>query len=57
MKITFEDKSYIQVSKSSNPNKIFITVAAKSAEDSHKLIANSVELTMEELVTLVKSLS
>lgn len=57
MKITFEDKSYIEVSKSTNPNKVFITVAAKSAEDQHKLIANCVELTEEQLVTLMRSVS
>lgn len=57
MKITFEDKSYIEITKSVNPNKVFITVAAKSAEDQHKLIVNSVELSDEELVTLVRSIS
>jgi hypothetical protein len=55
MKLTFEDRSYIEVTKSVNPDKIFLTVAAKSADDTHKLIVNSVELTTEQLLSLVKS--
>lgn len=57
MKLTFEDRSYIEVTKSISPDKIFLTVAAKSAEDSHKLIVNCVELTKEQLLTLTKSVS
>lgn len=57
MKISFEDKSYISAEKSNTPNKIFITVAAKSSDDQYKLIANSVEITIEQLLTLLKSVS
>jgi hypothetical protein len=57
MKISFEDKSYIEVTKSPTPNKVFITIAAKSAEDQNKLIVNCVELTEEQLVTLMRSIS
>jgi hypothetical protein len=57
MKILFDDRSYIEVTKSPNPNKVFITVAAKSAEDQNKLIVNCVELTEEQLVTLMRSIS
>lgn len=56
-KIVFDDKSYIEISKSDTPNKVFITIAAKSADDSHKLIANCVELTNEQLLSLVRSIS
>ena len=55
MKLTFEDHSYIEVTKSVNPDKVFLTVAAKSADDTHKLIVNSVELTTEQLLSLIKS--
>lgn len=55
MKISFDDKSYIEVTKSDTPNKVFITVAAKSADDQYKLIANCVELTTEQLISLMKS--
>ncbi len=57
MKIAFEDKSYIEVSKSNNSDKIFITVAAKSIENARSLVVNSVELTQEQLLLLVQSLS
>lgn len=53
----YEDKSYIEISKSSVPNKLFVTVAAKSSDDAHKLIVNSIELTETELLTLIKSAS
>ena len=56
-KLTFEDRSYIEITKSTSPDKVFLTVAAKSAEDSHKLIVNCVELTQEQLLTLTKSIS
>lgn len=56
MKLVFTDKSYIEVSKSGTPNKVFLTVAAKSAEDSHKLIVNCVELTNEEMLALLRSI-
>jgi len=57
MKLTFEDRSYLELTKSTTPDKVFLTVAAKSAEDSHKLIINCVELTVEQLLSLVKSIS
>ena len=57
MKLTFEDRSYIEITKSSSPDKIFLTVAAKSVDDSHKLIVNCVELTKEELLSLIKSMA
>lgn len=54
-KIEFEDKSYIEISNSNTPNKMFVVVAAKSTEDKFKLIINSVEITKEQLLQLVKS--
>lgn len=57
MKIIFDDKSYIEISKSISPDKIFLTVAAKSADNVNKLIVNCVELTQEQLLTLTKSIA
>ncbi len=56
-KLTFEDKSYIEMSKSNQPNKIFISIAAKDANNANKLIVNSVELTVEDFLMLVKSVN
>lgn len=53
MKITFDDKSYIQCSKSDNPGKIVIAISAKDHSDPLKKITNAVEITMEEFKQLV----
>lgn len=53
MKITFSDGSYIEVVNSSNPDKILITITAKHPDDDLSLIANSVEISGEELKKLV----
>ena len=50
MKIIFENKSYIDVSKSPISGKIVFTIAAK---DGNSMISNSVELTQEQFLTLV----
>jgi len=57
MRVNFEDQSFIEVSKSQNPDKIYITIAAKSAENSRQLVANSVELTKEQILALIRSVS
>ncbi len=55
MKITFDDKSYIDVQKSSEPGKVLITIMAKDQFNDLKNIANSVEITVEEFEKLFKS--
>lgn len=54
-KLVFEDKSYIEISKSNSPGMIFVTIAAKSAEDTKTLIINSVELSVEDFLKLASS--
>lgn len=56
-KITFEDKSYIEVSKSDNPDMVYITVAAKNADNPRELVVNCVELSLAQLLTLLHSVS
>ena len=53
MKISFEDKSFIEVSKSDNPGKIVITISAKDRSDPLKKITNAVEITTEEFKNLI----
>ena len=53
MKITFEDKSYIECAKSDNPGKVFITISAKDRSDPLKKITNAVEITTEEFKNLI----
>ena len=53
MKITFEDKSYIDCQKSANPGKIVISISAKDHADPLKKITNAVEITAEEFKQLI----
>ncbi len=53
MKITFEDKSYIECVKSDNPGKIIVTISARDHSDPLKKITNAVEITVEEFKRLV----
>lgn len=53
MKIEFEDKSYIECSKSDNPGKVVISISAKDHENPLKRITNAVELTSEQFKKLV----
>jgi hypothetical protein len=53
MKITFEDKSYIECVKSDNPGKVVITISAKDRADPLKKITNAVEITTEEFKQLI----
>lgn len=49
MKITFEDKSYIDISKSIS-GKIIIIISAK---EGNSMVSNSVELTAEQFITIM----
>lgn len=53
MKITFEDKSYIECRKSDNPGKIIVIISAKDHDSPLKKITNAVEITMAEFKQLV----
>lgn len=53
MKITFEDKSYIDCYKSNEPGKIVLVISAKDSSDPLKKITNAVELTSDEFKKLL----
>jgi hypothetical protein len=53
MKITFDDKSHVEIRKSDKPDHILIVVSAKDAENPRKKITNAVEITTEEFKKLV----
>jgi hypothetical protein len=55
MKIQFEDKSYIEIGHSPVPGKIILTISAKDHLNALKTIANSVEITIDQLKQLVES--
>lgn len=53
MRITFDDKSYIECKKSDKPDHILIVVSAKDTENPRKKITNAVEITTEEFKKLI----
>lgn len=55
MKIFFEDKSYLEFERSAEPDKVMVTILAKDPNNQNKNIANSVEITSEQLVELFNS--
>lgn len=53
MKISFEDKSYLEIKKSDNPGKILVIISAKDKSDSLKKVINAVEISTEEFKQLI----
>lgn len=56
MKITFDDKSFIECRKSDNPDKIIITISAKDSSNALKKITNAVEITTDEFKKLISGI-
>ena len=52
MKIDFNDKSFIEISKT-NDNKIIVHISARDGFDPLKRVNNSVELTVEQFQQLI----
>jgi hypothetical protein len=48
MKIEFDDRSYLEISKGVEPEKVYITIQAKDHLNSLKKITNSVEISLED---------
>ncbi len=53
MKITFNDKSYIECRRSDNPGKITIVISAKDQTDPLKKITNAVEISIDDFKKMV----
>lgn len=56
MKITFDDKSYVEIRKSDNPGKVVIVISAKDHENSLKKITNAVEIDQSQFKLLISDL-
>lgn len=54
MKITFEDKSFLEIVQSNDPDLIIISVGAKDYQNNRKLIVNSIEITKDQFQELYK---
>lgn len=55
MRITFEDKSFIEIQKSKSPGKVMVVIGARDPVDALKNVINSVEITRGQLQELVSS--
>ena len=53
MRITFEDKSYIECKKVDKPDHVLLIISAKDAENPRKKITNAVEITTADFKRLV----
>ena len=56
MKITFEDKSYIECKKSDYTGKIIIIISAKSHDNPLRKITNAVEIDLNEFKKLISDI-
>lgn len=52
-KIVFDDKSYIEIKKSDNPDEVIIIISAKDRSNALKKISNAVSITMTEFKSLI----
>ena len=55
MKISFQDKSYIELIKSDKPNILILTIVARDPKNTLSTIATSVEITRNQFDELVES--
>lgn len=54
MKIEFSDKSYIEINKSNEENKIDIIISAKDYSNNLKKITNSCTISLEDFKKLIE---
>lgn len=57
MKIQFEDKSYLEIKKSPNPDKIMIVIQARDQKNSLKKITNCVEIDLEQFKKIAQEIA
>jgi len=56
MKIQFDDRSFIKISKATDSDKVIIVIQAKDHLNPLKKITNTVELTKEEFKKLISDI-
>ena len=57
MKISFDDGGYLEFQRSKKAHHVHVMVAAKDANNPLKLLVNSAEIQLSELIEAVKSVS
>lgn len=53
MKITFDDKSYIECKKADKPDHVLVIISAKDGENPRKKITNAVEIPIDDFKKLI----
>jgi len=58
MKIKFDERGYnfLEIERSKDYNKVFITLSSRDDSNKNKTIVNSVEITINQLLELITSL-
>jgi hypothetical protein len=56
MKIDFDDKSYVEIKRSDEPDKVIILIQAKDGENPLKKITNCVEITIAQFKQLISEI-
>lgn len=57
MKIAFDDGGYLEFQRSKKAHHVYVMVAAKDATNPLRLLVNSAEIQLSELIEAVKSVS
>lgn len=57
MKIVFNDGGYLEFQRSKKPHHVYIMIAARDAVNPLKLLVNSAEIQLNQLIEAVKSVS
>jgi hypothetical protein len=57
MKITFDDKSFIECRKSTAEGKILMIISAQDQDNPRKKTTNTVEITQEEFQRLISEVT
>ncbi len=57
MKVVFDDGGYLEFQRSKKPHHVFVMIAAKDAANPLKLLVNSAEIHLSQLIEAVKSVS
>jgi len=57
MKIVFDDGGYIEFQRSKKAHHVFVMIAAKDSTNPLKLLVNSAEIQLNQLIEAVKSVS
>ena len=57
MRISFDDKSFIEIELSTTPGKVHVSIGARDADNILKINVQSAEITLQQLSDLVYSLN